>query len=204
MAQTPQVNQMAVTSAEELIAATRNNKVTEINVSADLADLPPLRLLPGQTLGSASDSHAVLSFHADQDGLQLTTPSLVKGVVQDLSATALSVRPGGSIHLISVSGNIETHGHGILPIEILGSIRSLHVRGVSFHTLDGNIVLYRRIVFTEGADLMASAVMVVSGARVWTMKNEFGPCSKFPGFGSLLILEDTSTDEIYALDLQSP
>ena len=60
-------------------------------------------------------------------------PGLVKGVVQDLSATALSVKPGGSAHLISVNGNIETHGQGILPIEILGSIRSLHIHGVSFH-----------------------------------------------------------------------
>jgi hypothetical protein len=39
MAQTPQISQMAIATAEELIAATRNKKVTEINVSADLADL---------------------------------------------------------------------------------------------------------------------------------------------------------------------
>jgi hypothetical protein len=39
MAQIPQISQVAITTAEELIAATRNKKVTEINVSADLADL---------------------------------------------------------------------------------------------------------------------------------------------------------------------
>ena len=63
-----------------------------------------------------------------------TGPSLVKGVVQNLSATALSVKPGGSADLISVNGNIETHGPGTLPIEILGSVQSLHIRGVSFHS----------------------------------------------------------------------
>jgi hypothetical protein len=63
-----------------------------------------------------------------------TGPSLVKGVVQDLSATALSVKPGGSAHLIAVDGNIETHGHEVLPIEILGNVQSLQVRGVSFHS----------------------------------------------------------------------
>lgn len=60
-------------------------------------------------------------------------PSLVKGVVQNLSATALSVKSGGSADLISVNGNIETHGHETLPMEILGSVRSLYIRGVSFH-----------------------------------------------------------------------
>jgi len=62
-----------------------------------------------------------------------TGPSLVKGVVQNLSATALSVKPGGSADLISVDGKIETHGHEVLLIEIFGSIGSLNIRGVSFH-----------------------------------------------------------------------
>src|ERR1700745_4191515 len=80
MAQTPQISRMAVTTAEELIAATRNRKVTEINVSADLADLSPLRLMPGQTLRSASDRHAVLSFRPDEDGLQVTINNSVVGL----------------------------------------------------------------------------------------------------------------------------
>src|SRR5262249_2611838 len=80
MAQTSQISQMAITTAEELIAATRNKKVTEINVSADLADLSPLRLRPGQTLRSASDRHAVLSFRPDVDGLEVTTDNSVFGL----------------------------------------------------------------------------------------------------------------------------
>jgi hypothetical protein len=80
MAQTPQISQMAISTAEELIAATRNKKVTEINVSADLADLSPLRLMPGQTLRSASDRHAVLSFRPDADGLEVTTDNSVFGL----------------------------------------------------------------------------------------------------------------------------
>ena len=61
MAHTPKISQMAVATAEELIAATQNKKVSEINISADLADLSPLRLMPGQTLRSASDRHVSLS-----------------------------------------------------------------------------------------------------------------------------------------------
>ncbi len=61
MAHTPKISQMAVAPAEELIAATQNKKVSEINISADLADLSPLRLMSGQTLRSASDRHVSLS-----------------------------------------------------------------------------------------------------------------------------------------------
>jgi hypothetical protein len=68
MAQTPRISQMAITTAEELIAATRN--VTEINVPADLADLSPLTLMPGQTLRSVSDRHAVRRSKPVGDGLK--------------------------------------------------------------------------------------------------------------------------------------
>jgi len=115
MAQTPQIDQMAVTTAEELIAAMRNKKVTEINVSADLADLSPVRLMPGQTLRSASDRHAVLSFRPDADGLQVTSDNSVSGLdvrvapthraiwndhtVDSLGTLAIrSVRTIGSVH----------------------------------------------------------------------------------------------------------
>ena len=47
MAQIPQINQMAVATGEELIAATRNKKITEINVSGDLADLSAFEAYAG-------------------------------------------------------------------------------------------------------------------------------------------------------------
>ena len=58
-----------------------------------------------------------------------TGPSLVKGVVQNLPATALSVKPGGSAHEIAIEGGIQTHGPGITPLEILGNIQSLRIDG---------------------------------------------------------------------------
>src|SRR5579863_6358255 len=131
MAQTPQISGMAITTAEELIAATRNKKVTEINVSADLADLSPLRLMPGQTLRSASDRHAVLSFRPEADGLQVTTDNSVFGLdvrvtpthraiwndrtVDDLGTLVIqSVRTIGSVQIMVSdkvrSGRIEVDG----------------------------------------------------------------------------------------------
>jgi hypothetical protein len=58
-----------------------------------------------------------------------TGPSLVKGVVVNLSAIALSIKPGGSARKIEVTGGIETNGPGVAPIEQHGAIDSLRVAG---------------------------------------------------------------------------
>ena len=59
-----------------------------------------------------------------------TGDSLVKGVVVKLSAFALSIKPGGSAREIDIDGGIVTHGKGIAPIEMLGSIGELNITGV--------------------------------------------------------------------------
>lgn len=58
-----------------------------------------------------------------------TGPSLVKGVVVDLSAIALSIKPGGAAHEIEINGGIKTNGPGISPVEQHGSIATLRVTG---------------------------------------------------------------------------
>jgi hypothetical protein len=58
-----------------------------------------------------------------------TGPSLVKGVVMNLSAIALSIKPGGSAREIEIAGGVRTNGPGVAPIEQQGSIESLRVTG---------------------------------------------------------------------------
>jgi hypothetical protein len=53
--------------------------------------------------------------------------SLVKDVVLKLSATALSLRPGGSAREIDIAGGLITHGKGISPLELHGAVDSLRV-----------------------------------------------------------------------------
>jgi hypothetical protein len=55
--------------------------------------------------------------------------SLVKGVLQDLPATALSVKPGGSAREIRIFGGLRSHGKGVLPLEQQGSVEDLHIGG---------------------------------------------------------------------------
>jgi hypothetical protein len=56
-----------------------------------------------------------------------TGPSLVKGVIQQLPATALSIKPGAHVDSIHIQGGLKTHGAQILPLEQLGAIRRLVV-----------------------------------------------------------------------------
>jgi hypothetical protein len=58
-----------------------------------------------------------------------TGPSLVKGVVINLSAIALSIKPGGSAREIEIAGGIKTNGAGVPPIEQHGAIELLRVSG---------------------------------------------------------------------------
>lgn len=56
-------------------------------------------------------------------------PSLVKGVVINLSAIGLSVKPGGSAREIEISGGIKTNAPGVAPMEQHGAIETLRISG---------------------------------------------------------------------------
>ena len=55
--------------------------------------------------------------------------SLVKGVIQELKATALSVRPGGTAQEVCISGGLRTRGSDILALENAGVIGRLTIEG---------------------------------------------------------------------------
>ena len=56
-------------------------------------------------------------------------PSLVKGVVPNLSAMALSLKPGESAQLIKIGGGLKTHGKNVFPLEQHGAVQRLVVDG---------------------------------------------------------------------------
>ena len=55
--------------------------------------------------------------------------SLVKGVVMQLPATALSIKPGGSAREIKIEGGLVSHGRGIEPLELHGIVEKFSVSG---------------------------------------------------------------------------
>lgn len=56
-----------------------------------------------------------------------TGDSLVKGIVVKLPAIALSIKPGGSVRKIEIAGGLTTHGAGVTPLELHGSVDSLKI-----------------------------------------------------------------------------
>jgi hypothetical protein len=58
-----------------------------------------------------------------------TGSSLVKGVVMQLAATALSIKPGGIAGEIAIAGGLSSHGDGAHALEIEGSVDTLSVAG---------------------------------------------------------------------------
>jgi hypothetical protein len=58
-----------------------------------------------------------------------TGDSLVKGVVVKLPAVALSIKPGGSARRVSIAGGLTTHGVGITPLELHGTVDFLQIAG---------------------------------------------------------------------------
>jgi hypothetical protein len=55
--------------------------------------------------------------------------SLVKGVVKNLAATPLSVKPGGAARKIEIAGGLIAHGKGVAPVEMHGEVECLVVTG---------------------------------------------------------------------------
>ena len=58
-----------------------------------------------------------------------TGPSLVKGVIQQLSAIPLSIKPGAMADMIRIAGGLKTREPEIAPLEVFGSIGSLVIEG---------------------------------------------------------------------------
>ena len=56
-------------------------------------------------------------------------PSLVKGVVEQLPAIALSIKPGGSARRVAISGGVRTRAAGIDAIQLHGDVMALSVKG---------------------------------------------------------------------------
>jgi hypothetical protein len=89
----------------------------------------------GVQLGRAVDQ---LVIHRGIETFGRTGPSLVKGVVQNLPAIALSIRPGARVQSIQIAGGLRTHGKGIAPLEQLGALDSLSIAGGVSGGEDGN------------------------------------------------------------------
>ncbi len=75
-----------------------------------------------QPIGALTVHHGIETFGGTGD-------SLVKGVIQQLPATALSFKEGGAANRVEIRGGLTTHGHQVAPLELFGTVDSLSVEG---------------------------------------------------------------------------
>jgi hypothetical protein len=70
-----------------------------------------------------------LSFRRGIETYGAIGQSLVKGVLQNLPATAFSIKPGGTVQEICIYGGLRSHGKDVLPLEQHGLVKKLRIEG---------------------------------------------------------------------------
>jgi hypothetical protein len=132
-----QEKELEVSTAAELVAAAKNPSVGRIVVSAELINVPTLRLSPGQTL-IASSPKAAVHFAAGQDGIQLTTDNRIENL-QLFADPAKRVVFNDTT--VADLGRLILHENkvtGVVQILAAESVRGVHVevRGLDIISAD--------------------------------------------------------------------
>lgn len=150
-----------VKSTEELVLATNDKDVRNITVGADLNEVPPITLLPGQSLGSSFEKRVALNFRENADGIQLSSNNTVNAVdlitsperraiwnewaVEDLGRISLhAVQTVGRVQILAKGkvrkGHIEVDGLDIVSADARGEQERPHEYGV--YVLQGAFTLW--------------------------------------------------------------
>ncbi|GGY16320.1 hypothetical protein GCM10008098_04470 [Rhodanobacter panaciterrae] len=166
---------IVVSSVAELVRAVQDTGIRQIVVSGELADVPTLRLSPGQVL-QGHDDDAALIFATGIDGLQLTTDNEVHSLHLVASSDRRAIHNDTQVESLGrlVLGEVTTIGQ----VQILArdKVRSGHVevagldvvsadaraqadrpQGFGVHVLQGAFTLW---------NMQADAAVVISARLV--------------------------------------
>jgi hypothetical protein len=182
-----------VKSTDELVLAAIDKDVKQIIIGADLDDVPPIRLQPGQILRSHSEQHSTLTFRENADGLQISSDNFVSGLrliastqrsaiwndcsVEDLGRIGIhSVQTVGRVQILAKhrvrKGHVEVDGLDIVAADARAEEDRPYAYGV--YVLQGAFTLWnmqmdKEVILT--ADLINLSVgrfgSPVSGSGVF-------------------------------------
>ena len=128
---------IVVSSVVELVRAVQDTGIRQIVVSGELADVPTLRLSPGQML-QGHDDDAALIFATGIDGLQLTTDNEVHGLHLVASSDRRAIHNDTQVESLGrlVLGEVTTIGQ----VQILArdKVRSGHVEVVGLDVVSAD------------------------------------------------------------------
>jgi hypothetical protein len=149
-----------ISTANDLVAASKDQSVRSIVVSGNLTNVAPLRLLPGQTLRGADD-HASVTFASGSDGLELSRDNEVsrihlktapdkRAIFNDTSLDTLgrialrNVTTHGRVQILARdkvrSGHVDVHGLDIVSADARAETDRPHGYGV--YVLQGAFTLW--------------------------------------------------------------
>ncbi|MDR5760761.1 hypothetical protein [Caballeronia sp. LZ035] len=115
-----------VSTLAGLLEAVSNAEVHHIAVTADIADMPGFRLLPGQTLSGAS-GRVKLHFAKGEDGVQLTTDNCIARIELNADADRRAIHNDTSVTRL---GRIDLHDlrtRGVVQLLARDNVRSGHI-----------------------------------------------------------------------------
>jgi hypothetical protein len=171
----------AVTTVEELVAATRDANVSEIVVKDELVNVPLVRLNPGQSLRGANQ-HGRLAFLTGSDGLQVSSDNRVQNLrlqvsperraifndtdFGDLGRIELrNVTTIGRVQLLGRSkvrgGNVEVDGLDIVFADARGEKE--RPQGYGVYVLQGAFTLWN--MQPEDSSVISADITNISAGR---------------------------------------
>lgn len=170
----------AVTTSDQLVAATNNASVRHIMVRGRLTNVPSVRLAPGQALRGESEG-AEIFFTAGVDGLQLTSDNRVRclhlqaspdkrSIFNDTSVDSLGhlslagVTVNGQVQILARdkvrSGHVEVDGLDIIAAD--ARARSDRPQGYGVYVVQGAFTLWN-MQADEGVVISANLAGLSAG-----------------------------------------
>jgi hypothetical protein len=116
-----------VGSLDELCAAVGDTGVREIELTANLTEVPTLRLSPGQTL-RASTERKLLRFAPGQDGLQLSTDNRLEGLDLHADAHRCALFNDSGVGAFGTFALRHLGVHGAVRLLVREQVRAGHVK----------------------------------------------------------------------------
>jgi hypothetical protein len=156
------IGEREVSSVRELSAAVADGQVKHIILTADLTEVPTLRLALGQSLGAAG-TKAALRFAAGQDGLQLSCDNRVENlclvadpdrlaVFNDTTVGQLgrmvlrNLRTTGAVQILArdrvLGGHVEADGIDVMAADVRAHDR--HPKGYGVEVIPGAFTLWNQ------------------------------------------------------------
>ena len=204
-----------VSTADALVAASKDESVRTLVVSGNVCDVAGFRLLPGQALRGADD-HASVTFSSDSDGVQLSSDNAVSCVrlntapdkraifndtgVETLGRIALrDVTINGRVQILARdkvrAGHVDVHGLDIVSADARAEME--RPQGYGVYVLQGAFTLWN-MQSDEAVTITADLTGLAAGRAGAPVRGSGIFVSGAGDKGGRLLVKRLETDAIYS------